>query len=410
MAKITYLLGAGASANTIPVVNNMHKRLIEVISFLGNYTPSTKISSVYSVLADEQKETLKLIIDELKWLWKESGNYYTIDTLAKKYYLINDDIKLKKLKRALILFFCIEQCLNIKSFSDSSNGYNFLKEQIDKRYGSFIASISRKRYPIAISGGEQMNNNSNFELNNNIKILSWNYDMQFELALKLLDKKKIESIKSQCQIFPNKYTINEAYNNPLKSEYFAMVKLNGDANWYLNSKPHLIGDWTILDALKDSTDEEELLKDFMEKFKESDFEQDLRNINLTSPFLSFNFAWENDANFKEKYHGHPINLQIAQSIAVETEILVVIGYSFPIFNREIDKLIINDMRKLKKIYIQDKEPNKIKSTMLNAFEIIEETEIKNQYDGQLTLYNNRGPVSFMTENNTNQFIIPYELT
>jgi len=33
MANITYLLGAGASANTIPVVADMHKRIEEVIDF-----------------------------------------------------------------------------------------------------------------------------------------------------------------------------------------------------------------------------------------------------------------------------------------------------------------------------------------------------------------------------------------
>jgi hypothetical protein len=35
-----------------------------------------------------------------------------------------------------------------------------------------------------------------------------------------------------------------------------------------------------------------------------------------------------------------------------TEILVIIGYSFPFFNREVDRQILNSMLKLEKVYIQ----------------------------------------------------------
>jgi hypothetical protein len=37
MSNITYLLGAGASANTIPVVNNLTYRFDEIIGFLNGY-------------------------------------------------------------------------------------------------------------------------------------------------------------------------------------------------------------------------------------------------------------------------------------------------------------------------------------------------------------------------------------
>ena len=43
----------------------------------------------------------------------------------------------------------------------------------------------------------------------------------------------------------------------------------------------------------------------------------------------------------------------------EATALVVIGYSFPYFNRKIDRLIFENMPHLKKIYIQDKYPERI---------------------------------------------------
>jgi hypothetical protein len=36
----------------------------------------------------------------------------------------------------------------------------------------------------------------------------------------------------------------------------------------------------------------------------------------------------------------------------KTEVLVSVGYSFPFFNRDIDRRIIHNMGKLKKVYLQ----------------------------------------------------------
>jgi hypothetical protein len=139
--------------------------------------------------------------------------------------------------------------------------------------------------------------------------------------------------------------------------------------------------------------------------------------SFISPLSCLNFAWENDNNYIDKYRGHSKNLEEAEHIASETEILVVIGYSFPIFNREIDNILFKKMQKLKKVYIQDREPEKIKSTMQNAFEILQTKKTINSFGfeansttlpvGELKLVDN---VEFRLESNTNQFVIPFELT
>jgi len=48
-----------------------------------------------------------------------------------------------------------------------------------------------------------------------------------------------------------------------------------------------------------------------------------------------------------------LDLEKVASLVSDTEILVVIGYSFPNFNREVDQLLFDAMKKrLRKVYIQ----------------------------------------------------------
>jgi hypothetical protein len=131
----------------------------------------------------------------------------------------------------------------------------------------------------------------------------------------------------------------------------------------------------------------------------------------------FNFSWEALKNFTGRKHPqHETNLVEAERIATNTEILVVIGYSFPIFNREIDNRLFRKMDNLKKVYIQDKQPENIKSTMQNAFEVFQRKKTVNMFGNEVTPSGSlvdiqlADKVSFHLESNTNQFVIPYELT
>jgi|SRR6187402_223846 len=71
--------------------------------------------------------------------------------------------------------------------------------------------------------------------------------------------------------------------------------------------------------------------------------------------VNINFAWYRDRELLGK---------IVETYN-ETEVLVVIGYSFPFFNRDVDREIIRSMSKLRKIYIQDCNPENIKSRFLS---------------------------------------------
>lgn len=61
--------------------------------------------------------------------------------------------------------------------------------------------------------------------------------------------------------------------------------------------------------------------------------------------ITYSYSWEQTKSAM-------MGLEFAKTIAYKTEILVVIGYSFPFVNRDFDNEIFRNMRNLRKIYIQ----------------------------------------------------------
>ena len=419
--RVTYLLGAGASANTIPVVADMHERMKEMSRFfrtiMNRYTTESDPAKIYEFNQDLYfcLGTLSNLNDDIQWLIKEAEDFYTIDTLAKKFYLTNDYESLTRLKRALITYFTIEQIIVLPA-DDKIEGYNFKKNKIDKRYGSFIAAITSKRYLLSSGNPDSFAaENLNFQLSGDIKILSWNYDIQFELSMKsMLTKRLLHNIKEVFNIFPNEKSKNESHTYKIEQNRFAMVKLNGDAIWDRDLNKNLPYRPTIFDAIPKSDTLEQLMVEYLKAYEIGGLSKNILNGN--SAIKSFNFAWEEDENFAGKHPGHGKNIALAEEVAAETEILVVIGYSFPVFNRSIDSRLFKKMGKLEKVYIQDREPEKIRSTMQNAFERLQEKIIVTKLGTKVTaasgdpnMYAKVDKIIFQLETNVNQFVIPYEL-
>lgn len=249
----------------------------------------------------------------------------------------------------------------------------------DKRYDSFIATIAEKKE-------DRLNLK-------NVKILSWNYDVQIELSLKRYSTKKIMELKEDFQIFPNQNSYNLDSGDLINENMFGVIKLNGNAIW----ESTIYSGEKYKTTLFDKTFEKypEFLADLISEY-DSLFPNN--ELKLDDSLKYFNFAWETDNNFPDKYPGYLKNHTEAEKIASGTQILVVIGYSFPVFNREIDNKLFNSMTKLKKIYIQDKTPERIQSTMKNAFRIF-----------QPPFHQQNPEKVFQLEYNINQFVIPYEL-
>lgn len=334
MSKVVYLLGAGASYGIrkdsdvltmddvsliregLPIVSEINNEIKFVIGWLesvvvpnGEYSLMGKKCEV-----DELKEEL---INGFEWMLKESSRHATIDTFAKKLYL-KDDKKYGQLKFLLSTFFMIEQILH----------------PYDKRYDAFLANIL----------------NSDLTIPNNIFVMTWNYDVQLDIAYR--------DYNNVCGL-PMCVPLEEGNTN----EKVKVYKINGSANYYCKNQ---LDSSYFFDNNHDA-----LLKAIFEQLSLTT--QNGRYSDGTTDLL---FAWENNEFHKRS--------DFLSDIISDAQILVVIGYTFPFFNREIDREIFSKMPYLKKIYIQDPKPDKVKlslksilsmeqfSSMISNLEVIDD--------------------------------------
>lgn len=305
--KVTYLLGAGASANALPTYIDFKDRFHFFHFFFRKRI---------------NKHSLLDIFDE-NFLNNDFKNYSTPDNYAKFLFLDNsdqifDESKIYKnkfklyehFKILLSCFFNFEQLaynkINQSEFDynkvenlaqnlgyKDSNDYNIkyivkFKTFFDFRYNDFFMSILNELYE-----GELKN----------IKIINWNYDNQIDLSLSRVSRYKFRhddviKLNGNYDIFEK-----ESY----KTDYRYEINHNNDLSFVE----------TIENGLTD--------------------------------FLSFksdiSFAWEDKDSSK---------ITKSQNFLQECDAIVIIGYSFPNFNREIDRIIFEkvDISKTK-IYVQD---------------------------------------------------------
>ena len=322
--KVTYLFGAGASANSIPVVNQIKDQLLEF---------GQKVRGIKKSVEDHDWNDYRLkLLKQIDWLANETENHLSIDTFAKKLYLRKDNDKLRMLKLITSIFFTYLQKTRL----------------VDKRYDGFFASILR---------------DVNL-LPRNISIISWNYDIQFELSYREFNKNK--SIADVQRILAINSKNRDGYSI---SDSFSITKLNGSSTFIKDSEiSHLFPE-----------DETEIIDHLISIFREVERDKKWK------PTLSF--AWE------PEYINEPYEniLLRASNANKDSEVLVIIGYSFPYFNREIDSFILQKMNNLKKVYFQSYEPQNIKARF---------STIRDNFDAK----------DLVEWPDTNQFLIPNELS
>lgn len=361
MANITYLIGAGASANALPVVSDMKNRMQFFLNFLY------KDERGLDILGESPKPSGSLIKDIIE-VHNSALLHATPDTYAKKLYLKGDLSRLRTLKFYLSLYFLFEQAnLDFNNFDkklvenlplpllrdnspqlQSSNyesliskgtpEWDFLQKILtksDSRYDVFLATLL-----------ESVDNK--LILPSNVNIISWNYDIQFELAYCDFDyTNKLTAIEN-LNVFP----ITKKSNREGDSK---IVKLNGMAGLFSKDENHTFSmfdfDWFLekpMVAMK------QLIKDYSEGKRIQSF---------------INFAWEaNDNEFSRKA------IEEAQKILFNTDALVIIGYSFPNFNKQIDRKILGELGKatgkISKVYYQA-HPDEIEALCKNFHWLME---------------------------------------
>ena len=365
MDRVVYLLGAGASfglrdlekqktkyerirpgdAGTVIRENRYCSAIIEGLPIVSelpdrmDYVCSELYRKAVSVpLGNSSRSNLMKLMLDLDWVQKESSCHSTIDTFAKKLWLQKKDADYERLKRTISAYFLLEQVEN----------------EVDKRYDSFFASILGRDV-------------SDFPLN--ISILSWNYDCQLELAYsRFIDQLNIDEIEQSLQ-----FSHKTLGSGSRPCEGFNVVKLNGSAVFWDKTSSQIVNPFQVLSG-----------EDY--RYKGVDARDTVASIyaDAKNNVNALSFAWEKaDERFTKR---------IRESVKDAT-ILVVIGYSFPFFNRAIDRLIFGSLPYLRKVYIQDKDPDGIEESVVNLLNYSDRADkVK-----RVKLYN------------TQQFYLPPEL-
>lgn len=344
--NLTYFLGAGASAGTkekpaIPILNSFNDALtafykdlikkefdykdpnrsyLKITDDIFFENISTHITELKRLLYPDKKliysNEFIYFIDHVNRLLIDLNDHTTVDTLARKYYLLGNEGKsdLIKLKAFLSIYFLNLQ-LNEKKF--------------DMRYDSFVSTILER------------DKSGNLSLPNNLKILSWNYDLQFEIALKKYHKVNLMQIQNVFGIHPSK----TYFSSTRTMNSFGMAKLNGTSGLLIEANTKIISD--IDELYPGEISRDELFDLFFGISRGGKY--------AISPF--YRYSWENDnerldilPNMKSLLHGY------AKETMSQTNHLIVIGYSFPPFNRRADIELFNSLPQNSRIYIQDRNP------------------------------------------------------
>lgn len=325
--KVTYLLGAGASANALPLIKKTDKlpSLADAILELSKKVESEVYRGTFT------QSALKDYANDLKWLGENSKRYVTPDTFAKYLYLTNKT-DFKRLKNTLSLYFTLEQLHNQKT---------------EERVLPFITSVLQ--YPVVFPS--------------NIKILSWNYDIQFQLASDTFDKEQFNysgGVTSHHSTMINYFKpIGRDQYSETDISNMSFIQLNGvagymkyESNGFIDrigfNKTHSeIGDW-IVDFNKKKETSNSMLK----------------------------FAWESHWGDGETTNFDDV-VNVSKQVIKDSHILVVIGYSFPFFNRKIDKAIFDELLRSEnftKVYFQD--PYNEGGFLKELFDLPERVKIK----------------------------------
>jgi hypothetical protein len=335
--KVTFLFGAGASRHALPIISEIPERLksfIEKMKSADLILDEGKFEGFNT--KDNKKEIQNLLINDLEWLLDLSSRHASVDTAAKKLFIKGNYGGLTRLKVALSIFFVYEQ----------------LSNKPDYRYDAFFASLLQDGIT---------------SFPDNIRIISWNYDYQFELSYQEYSgDKRISSNQSMLNVV-TKFDYSKRASNRFK-----ICKLNGTTGIFKDRGFH---QYTYIDEFDRKLDKS-LMENFVRNYAAA--------VYFSNQFYpSLSFAWE-------RQNSETDIVTFATKEVTDTETLVVIGYSFPFFNREIDRSIIGSMTNLKSVYFQSPDAESIIDRFQSIRTDIDKLKLKPVHD----VY---------------QFFLPYEL-
>jgi hypothetical protein len=332
MENVTYYIGAGASINALPVYCNFSERLNIFKDFIYYYQKEKKDDN-FKRMASHYIGALDKLIESLS-----SSNNPTLDILAHGLYQKNNanlGIDFYSVKYLVSDYFVFEQLLKKNKMyqtqydDDEIIGWPkpYSKEladrvntNIDPRYKSFML-------PHLVGNNGQLK-----KLENRIKVISWNYDLQFELCYATNIGCSIDLAQQNLQVYPSPNT-----QSGIDLNQSAIIKLNGSAGvYYMDNNRTKLGNFIYERSL-------EMDSNYLDSMIET-FHRNRSRIFDGLPCFKYYFEENND------FHKRAIDY--AKDIISETTTLVVIGYTFHPSNRQIDAAVLNESKKIKKIILQ----------------------------------------------------------
>jgi protein associated with RNAse G/E len=313
MSKVVYLLGAGASFGTrekgigspiltgLPIVSEIGGELESIASLLASMPLNDK----------ELEECKQNLIKDFQDL-KDQCAGITIDSYARELWFQKDMRGFSRVELLLTIFFIFEQIIH----------------KPDSRYKSFLLKVAQRDKVYDA-----------LELSPEIGILSWNYDNQIELAYRQFFGDNYSYIRERLGI----YDVKDYEQKQRSQKYCNIIKLNGTANFTQEE------DW--LRSSDNNTLDETILKMVLKNYDEC------KQTWACYGKLRLNFAW--DDRWSEDMRTNKI-----PKLVHDTHALVVIGYTFPDYNRDIDRIILDNMTNLRNIYIQDPNAEYVKQSIL----------------------------------------------
>ncbi|MCB0698176.1 MAG: hypothetical protein KDC07_12480, partial [Chitinophagaceae bacterium] len=251
-------------------------------------------------------------------LLKACNEHKTVDTYAKMLWSTDKNSEYKLIKCTIILFFEL---------------YRYFNNKVDKRYDAFFASIISKEEP---------------RLPDEIRIISWNYDYEFEKAFMKYALSATEDIHS---IYDE---LNVIHKNSIPVDLknkFRIIKVNGTTGFYDTNQKLTLG-LNLPNFHRDKDIADMSWKDIMPLF--INYNKYAGKNSKYIPAISFEWEKDDDGSLKKA---------ITECTSM-SRALVVIGYSFPTFNREMDTYILQSLKLQSgdtQVYIQDADYYSIQS-------------------------------------------------
>lgn len=309
---ITYLFGAGASASSIGTINTLANTFSLAKQTLNNYFVNGLIKENNDFLDGYLvQKGYSLLHDDFNWIIENisegKDSYSSIDTLAQVLYNQDNEQQLNRLKYALNAAFIIKQHIS----------------GVDKRYQRLINTLFDKELET---------------IPKSFKFITWNYDLNIEQVF--FDNRK--EIEMSIQSIHDALLIEEASDK-------ALIKLNGSCG--------------VLEF------DEEINSEHI-KFKNDSTESMQFNMEMLCKLRHFmhedkEFKPSQTFHFEHKNYSNDQRQKQARLILAETSKLVIVGYSFPSENREVDYDLLSSLKEEATIFIQDLNGQAVKQKMLD---------------------------------------------